>query len=163
MTLLTSPSTRISREQQQNRELRWLLVAAVLLLFLLTCCTSGIVIEALRPNNQATDLNLLSHDQADYSPWKALLQIAGVDENIPGVIAAERITATALAMTPTATAPAALSSIPTLPSVPEPPGGGFVATPISVIVIETPTVTPRPIGRGCRFAESRRTCRGSWF
>jgi hypothetical protein len=145
MSISTSPSTRTSREQQQNRELRWLLIAAVLLLFLLTCCASGIVIEALRPNNQATDLNLLSPDQADYSPWKVLLQIAAVPDNIPGVIAAERITATAFALTPTATPPSVLASIPTLPSVPEPPGGGLVPTPISVIVIETPTVTPRPI------------------
>ncbi len=100
--------------------------------------------QLLLPRNQATDLNLLSRDRADYSPWKILLDIAAIPEELPQVIAAERVTATAQAQTSTPTR-GIVGSLPTadVPRVP-PPQNAPTSTAINVLELETPTVTPRP-------------------
>lgn len=145
MSMEPSSQTQTTRKPQRDEHLRWLTLAALLLIALLLCCASEVVMQLLLPRDQATDLNLLSRDRADYSPWRILLDIAAVPEELPQVIAAERVTATAQAQTNTPTR-GIVGSLPTadVPRVP-PPRNAPTSTPINVLQLETPTVTPRPV------------------
>ena len=70
-----TPSPNKTTPTEQREPLRWLIPAALLLLFLSICCIGQVVIVILSPRNEASNLNLLSKDMADYSPWKILLQV----------------------------------------------------------------------------------------
>lgn len=145
MSMEPSSQTQTTRKPQRDEHLRWLTLAALLLIALLLCCASEVVMQLLLPRDQATDLNLLSRDRADYSPWRILLDIAAVPEELPQAIAAERVTATAQAQTNIPTR-GIVGSLPTadVPRVP-PPRNAPTSTPINVLELEAPTVTPRPV------------------
>ena len=69
-----TPSPNKVMPTKRREPLRWLIPAALLLLFLSICCIGQVVIVILSPRNEASNLNLLSKDMADYSPWKFLLK-----------------------------------------------------------------------------------------
>ena len=70
-----TPSPNKTTPTKQREPLRWLIPAALLLLFLSICCIGQVVIVVLSPRDEASNLNLLSKDLADYSPWEIQLRL----------------------------------------------------------------------------------------
>ncbi|HJZ48982.1 MAG TPA: hypothetical protein VKE41_17520, partial [Roseiflexaceae bacterium] len=63
-----TPSPNKITPTKRREPLRWLIPAALLLLFLSICCIGQVVIMVFSPRDEASNLNLLSKDFADYSP-----------------------------------------------------------------------------------------------
>src|SRR5690242_10070664 len=96
--------------QNDRRDpLRWVIPAALLFLFLAICCIGQVVVVYLSPRDQGSDLNLISKDFADYTPWKIQIVIPPIAPGAAAAQAAERATATAISQqSPT---PALLASL----------------------------------------------------
>lgn len=141
-----TPSPARAERARQPEPLRWIIASAILLALLSICCVAEIVTRALIPRNLATTLNLLSKDRADYSPWLAPPGLAAIPPELAAAEAAERATATSIAARGTPT-PVIVGSVPTIqiPVVPPAPDAP-TPTPGDVLIIESPTVTPRPVG-----------------
>ncbi len=141
-----TPSPARAERARQPEPLRWIIASALLLALLSICCVAEIVTRALIPRNAATALNLLSKDRADYSPWLVPPGIAAIPPELAAAEAAERATATSVAIRGTPTLPV-VGSVPTIqvPVVPPAPDAP-TPTPGDVLIVEPPTVTPRPVG-----------------
>src|SRR5689334_6267612 len=143
---MQTPSQDKTTPNDRRDPLRWLIPAALLLLLLAICCIGQVVVVLLSPNNQASNLNLLSKDFADYTPWKIQIAIPPIAPEAAAAQAADRATATALStQSPT---PLILASIPTEEVIViAAPQNAPTNTPGSVIT-QIPTVTPRPVVSG---------------
>ncbi|MDW8214891.1 MAG: hypothetical protein RMJ55_15135 [Roseiflexaceae bacterium] len=143
---IQTPSPTHAQRRRQPEPLRWIVAAALLLALFSICCVAEVVMRALVPRNMATALNLLSKDRADYSPWLIPLDIAAIPPELAAAEAAERATATSIAARGTPT-PIIVGSVPTalVPVVP-PAADAPTPTPGDVLIVEPPTVTPRPVG-----------------
>ncbi|MBO9325522.1 MAG: hypothetical protein J7463_08965 [Roseiflexus sp.] len=118
----------------------------MLLALLSICCVAEIVTRALIPRDLATALNLLSKDRADYSPWLVPPGLAAIPPELAAAEAAERATATSVALRSTPTLPV-VGSVPTIQVPVVPPAlDAPTPTPGDVLIVEPPTVTPRPVG-----------------
>jgi hypothetical protein len=98
---------------RQPEPLRWIIASALLLALLSICCVAEIVTRALIPRDLATALNLLSKDRADYSPWLVPPGLAAIPPELAAAEAAERATATSVALRGTPTLPV-VGSVPTI-------------------------------------------------
>src|SRR5215207_2761739 len=97
--MITQTSSPNKETPTKRREpLRWLIPAALLLLFLSICCIGQVVIVVLSPRDEASDLNLLSKDMADYSPWKLQLRLPPIAPGAAAAEAADRATEVAQAL-----------------------------------------------------------------
>lgn len=141
-----TPFPAHAQRRRQPEPLRWIIALALLLALFSICCVAEVVMRALVPSNVATTLNLLSKDRADYSPWLIPLDIAAIPPELAAAEAAERATATSIAARGTPT-PVIVGSVPTalVPVVP-PALDAPTPTPGDVLIVEPPTVTPRPVG-----------------
>src|SRR5262249_55630939 len=100
-----------------------------------------VVTFLMTPRNQRSALDLLSKNQADYSPWKFDLPLPPIAPEVPRVVAAELATATSAAQSGTPT-PVIVGIAPTaeLEFVPEVAGA---PTP-TFAGVNPPTSTPTP-------------------
>jgi hypothetical protein len=119
-----------------------LIPAALLLLFLAICCIGQVVVFWLTPRDEASNLNLLSKDAADYRPWRLDLLLPPIAPQAAQAEAADRATAIAqLDMNPTPV----FANLPTEDvAIVDAPVNAPTSTPADVIVAVAPTVTPRP-------------------
>ena len=138
-----TPSPNRTTQTKQRDPLRWLIPAALLLLFLTICCIGQVVVVVLSPRDQASDLNLLSKDIADYSPWKLQLILPPIAPEAANAQAAERATEAAQArLSPT---PGVIANLPTEEVIViAAPQNAPTNTPGSALITPQPTVTPRP-------------------
>jgi len=138
-----TPSPNKTMPTKQREPLRWLIPAALLLLFLSICCIGQVVIVILSPRNEASNLNLLSKDMADYSPWKILLKFPPIAPGAAAAQAADRATEAAQALlSPT---PLVVAKVPTSEVIViAAPQNAPTTTPGSALITAQPTVTPRP-------------------
>src|SRR3982751_2799074 len=88
-----TPSPNKTTPTERREPLRWVIPAALLLLFLSICCIGQVIIAILSPRNEASQLNLLSKDMADYSPWEQLLKFPPIAPGAAAAQAAARPTA----------------------------------------------------------------------
>ena len=142
-----TPSPNKETPTKRREPLRWLIPAALLLLFLSICCIGQVVIVILSPRNEASNLNLLSKDMADYSPWTLLLKFPPIAPGAAAAQAAERATEAAQALlspTPQVAANAPTSEVIVIAAAQNAP----TTTPGSVLITPQPTVTPRPLALG---------------
>ena len=138
-----TPSPNKTTPTKRREPLRWLIPAALLLLFLSICCIGQVVIVILSPRNEASNLNLLSKDMADYSPWKILLKFPPIAPGAAAAQAADRATEAAQALlspTPLAVAKVPTSEVIVIAAAQNAP----TTTPGSALITPQPTVTPRP-------------------
>ena len=138
-----TPSPNKTTPTKRREPLRWLIPAALLLLFLSICCIGQVVIMILSPRDQASNLNLLSKDLADYNPWKIQLKLPPIAPGAAAAQAADRATETAratLSPTPLIIANVATSEVIVIAA----PQNAPTNTPGSVLIAAQPTVTPRP-------------------
>ncbi len=138
-----TPSPNKTMPTKRREPLRWLIPAALLLLFLSICCIGQVVIVILSPRNEASNLNLLSKDMADYSPWKILLKFPPIAPGAAAAQAADRATEAAQALlSPT---PLVVAKVPTSEVIViAAPQNAPTTTPGSALITPQPTVTPRP-------------------
>src|SRR6266536_3266149 len=138
-----TPSPNKETPTKRREPLRWLIPAALLLLFLSICCIGQVVIVILSPRNEASNLNLLSKDMADYSPWKILLKFPPIAPGAAAAQAADRATEAAQALlSPT---PQVVAKVPTSEVIViAAPQNAPTTTPGSALITPQPTVTPRP-------------------
>ncbi|MEM8531635.1 MAG: hypothetical protein AAGF95_12385 [Chloroflexota bacterium] len=135
------PSSNHKTQPQRREPLRWLALGVVLLAFIAICCTSQIVTYVLTPRNLASQLLLLSPNNADYSPWRDGLQLPPLAPEVPEAMAAERSTAE-LALTATPT-PILVGAVPTgIVAIVPPPPNAPQPTPAGVRIVLVPTPTP---------------------
>ena len=141
-----TPSPARAERARQPEPLRWIIASALLLALLSICCVAEIVTRALIPRDLATALNLLSKDRADYRPWLLPPGLAAIPPEVAAAEAAERATATSVALRGTPTVPV-VGSVPTIQVPVVPPAlDAPTPTPGDVLIVEPPTVTPRPVG-----------------
>src|SRR4051812_35773877 len=142
-----TPSPNKTTPTKRREPLRWLIPAALLLLFLSICCIGQVVIVILSPRNEASNLNLLSKDMADYSPWQILLKFPPIAPEAAAAQAAERATEAAQALlSPT---PLVVAKVPTSEVIViAAPQNAPTTTPGSALITPQPTVTPRPVAAG---------------
>jgi hypothetical protein len=142
-----TPSPNKTMPTKRREPLRWLIPAALLLLFLSICCLGQVVIVILSPRNEASNLNLLSKDMADYSPWKILLKFPPIAPGAAAAQAADRATEAAQALlSPT---PLVVAKVPTSEVIViAAPQNAPTTTPGSALITPQPTVTPRPAALG---------------
>src|SRR6266508_4441635 len=137
---MQTPSQDKTTPNDRRDPLRWLIPAALLLLLLAICCIGQVVVVLLSPRDQISNLNLLSKDFADYTPWKIQIAIPPIAPEAAAAQAADR--ATAAAQSPT---PVILANIPTEEVVViAAPHNAPTNTPGSIMESPIPTVTPRP-------------------
>ena len=142
-----TPSSNKTTPTERREPLRWLIPAALLLLFLSICCIGQVVIVILSPRNEASNLNLLSKDMADYSPWEQLLKFPPIAPGAAAAQAADR--ATEMAQSLLSPTPLALAQVPTSEVIViAEPQNAPTTTPGSALVTPLPTVTPRPAALG---------------
>src|SRR5689334_8015359 len=106
-TPTSSPDKTTTRDKREP--LRWLIPAALLLLFLAICCIGQVAVFVLSPRNQASDLNLLSKEAADYTRWRFDLRLPPIAPGAAEAQAAERATEALLA----GASPTAFVALPT--------------------------------------------------
>src|SRR4051812_36223631 len=142
-----TPSPNKTTPTKRREPLRWLVPAALLLLFLSICCIGQVVIVILSPRNEASSLNLLSKDMADYSPWKFLLKFPPIAPAAAAAQAADRATEAAQALlSPT---PLVVAKVPTSEVIViAAPQNAPTTTPGSALITSQPTVTPRSVALG---------------
>src|SRR6266498_5381241 len=87
---MQTPSQDKTTPNDRRDPLRWLIPAALLLLLLAICCIGQVVVVLLSPRDQTSNLNLLSKDFADYTPWKILIPIPPIAPRAAAAQAAER-------------------------------------------------------------------------
>ncbi|MDQ2996142.1 MAG: hypothetical protein M3R61_03670, partial [Chloroflexota bacterium] len=142
-----TPSPNKTTLTERREPLRWLIPAALLLLFLSICCIGQVIIVILSPRNEASQLNLLSKDAADYSPWEQLLKFPPIAAGAAAAQAADRATETAqslLSPTPLVIADVPTSEVIVIAAAQNAP----TTTPGSVLITPLPTVTPRLVASG---------------
>src|SRR3954447_4363340 len=142
-----TPSPNKETPTKRREPLRWVIPAALLLLFLSICCIGQVIIVILSPRNEASQLNLLSKDAADYSPWEQLLKFPPIAAGAAAAQAADRATETAQSLhSPTALVLADLptSEVIVIAAAQNAP----TTTPGSALITPQPTVTPRPVSLG---------------
>ncbi len=128
-------TSSLEKPTRRRDPLRWIALGALLLAFVLICCVSQVVTYLMTPRNQASDLDLLSKNQADYSVWLDELWLPNIGPEVVEAIASDLAT-------PTPGEVAALPAVPleVVPAVP----GAPTPTPAAVnpvIVTLTPTPT----------------------
>ncbi|HEX5692358.1 MAG TPA: hypothetical protein VFX76_20220, partial [Roseiflexaceae bacterium] len=101
---MRTPSSDDTTQKSRREPLRWLAIAALLLAFLSICCVAQIVTFLMAPRNRVSDLDLRSKILADYAPWDINIPLPGIAPDVPAAQAADRATATSLALAGTPTA-----------------------------------------------------------
>ncbi len=133
-------TSSLEKPTRRRDPLRWIALGALLLAFVLICCVSQVVTYLMTPRNQASDLDLLSKNQADYSVWLDELWLPNIGPEVVEAIASDLATPTPGEVAALPAVP--LEVVPAVPGAPTPTPAGV--NPVIVTLTPTPTVTVTP-------------------